>query len=395
MNDTTRRLIHVGAAVVAGTVFMVQAAGAQTSADKQTPATVGVLEMTRQDVPQGFDLPGRAVAYEQVAVRPRVGGIVTKILYTPGTPVLPGTPLFQQDDATYAATVASDQAALATAEASVPVKQAAFDRATRLVNQGATRVDVETTEYELAAARAELAAAQAALDFAQTQLSWTTITSPIQGIPEVESVSVGDLVTGGQADAMTTVTRLDPIYVDMLEPSTRLLDIRRRIDEGLLTPTQRADATLILENGQVYKSTGRLVAPSAVVSTSTGTVSVRFSFENPDQRILPGMFLRGFVTLGTMHGYLVPQRATARSAAGDLTAFIVDPDSKAQRVTLTSAGTYQNNWIVTEGLKDGDRLILDGLKSVTPGKAVAPVAARLDDKGLVQDEAAPAASGAN
>ncbi|RWR12687.1 efflux RND transporter periplasmic adaptor subunit [Paenirhodobacter populi] len=395
MTYAARKLIGIGASLCLGLMLSAPVAGAQT-AGKQAPVSVGVMAMKRQPVPQGFDLPGRAVAYEQVAVRPRVGGVVTKILYTPGTPVSAGTPLFQLDDAAYVAAVASDAATLATAEANVPVKQAAFDRATRLVNQGATRVDVETAQYELAAAKAELDAARAALDYARTQLSWTTITSPIEGIPEVQSVSVGDLVTAGQATAMTTVTRLDPIYVDMLEPSMRFLDIRRRIDDGILTPNQRAEATLYLENGEVYTGSGQLVTPSAVVSTSTGTITVRFAFENPDHRIMPGMFLRGFVTLGTMQGFLVPQRATARSSTGELTAFIVDNEDKARQVTLTSTGTYRNNWIVTAGLQEGDRVILDALKSVTAGRAVIPVEAHVDEFGLVQngapapDDSAPA-----
>lgn len=362
---------------------MAMPAAAQ-QAGNAAPAEVGVLTMARQAVPQGFDLPGRAVAFEQVAVRPRVGGIVTRILYTPGKEVKAGDPLFQLDDAAYQAAVENDRAALITAEANLPVKQAAYDRAKRLVNQGSTRVDVETSQYELQAAKATLTAARAALDYAQTQLSWTTITSPIEGIPEVQAVSVGDLVTAGQSTAMTTVTRLDPIYVDMLEPSTRLLEIRRRIEDGTMTPNQTVDATLILEDGEIYKGTGALITPSAVVSATTGTVSIRFRFENPDHKILPGMFVRGFVTQGTTQAYLVPQRAASRSATGALTAFVVR-DGKSARVTLTTSGSWQNNWVVTGGITDGDQLILDGLKSMVPGKAVKPVPATVDEAGLVQD----------
>ncbi|MFT3687844.1 efflux RND transporter periplasmic adaptor subunit [Paenirhodobacter sp.] len=354
------------------------------AAQQAAPVEVGVMTMARQEVPQGFDLPGRAVAFEQVAIRPRVGGVVTKILYTPGTEVQAGDPLFELDDAAYRAAVESARATLSTAEANLPVKQAAYDRAKRLVNQGSTRVDVETAEYELQAAKAALNAAAAALDYARTQLSWTTITSPIRGIPEVQAVSVGDLVTAGQAGAMTTVTRLDPIYVDMLEPSTRLLEIRRRIEDGTMTPNQSVDATLVLEDGEVYKGTGALVTPSAVVSTTTGTVSVRFRFENPDRKILPGMFVRGFVTLGTMQAHLVPQRAAVRAATGALTAFVI-ADGKSKSVTLTTSGSYRNNWIVTGGLSDGDQVILDGLKSMSPGKAVKGVPAKVDATGLVQD----------
>ncbi len=368
-----------------GMAFLAALTATPVLAQQASPAVeVGVLSMQRQEVPQGFDLPGRAVAYEQVAIRPRVGGIVTQILYTPGKEVRAGDPLFQLDDATYQAAVANDRAALVTAEANLPVKQAAFDRAQRLLNQGATRVDLETAQYDLAAAKATLEAARAALDFAQTQLSWTTVRAPIEGIPEVQEVSVGDLVTAGQTTAMTTLTRLDPIYVDMLEPSTRLLEIRRRIEDGTMTANRTMDATLVLEDGEIYTGKGTLVTPSAVVSATTGTVAVRFAFENPGHKILPGMFLRGTVTQGTTRAWLVPQRAAARSAMGDLTAFII-AEGKAKRVTLTPSGTWQNNWVVTAGLSDGDQLIVDGLKSMTPGKAVTGVPATIDAAGLVQD----------
>lgn len=380
-----------GAMVLAFTSMSASAQHAGSGKGRDSgPVQVGVMTLKRQDVPQVFDLPGRAVAFAQVSIRPRVSGVVTAIDYTPGKQVATGDPLFQLDDAAYAATVASDDAAVAQAEADLPVKQAAYDRTSKLVGKGFSQADLESAEADLASAKATLASAKAALDYAKTQLSWTTIRSPISGIPEVQAVSVGDLVSAAQTDAMTTVTQLDPIYVDMLEPSSRLLAIRQRIDDGSLTPTSDVDATLLLEDGQTYKGKGRLVTPSAIVSTSTGTVSVRFEFDNPDRKILPGMFLRGTVVIGTEKAFLVPQRATTLSATGGLTAFVV-LDGKAKSVDLTYTGTYQNNWIVTGGINDGDQLIVDGLKSVSNGREVKTVPVTIDADGLTQNATQKAA----
>ncbi len=374
---------------MAATMTIFASAQAQQAKGMAGPVSVGVVSMSRQAVPQGVDLPGRAVAYEQVSIRPRVGGVVTAIGYTPGKPVAAGDPLFQLDDASYVATVAADRAALSQAEADLPIKQAAYDRTAKLVGKGYTTADLESAEADLASAKATLQSARAALDFAQTQLSWTTIRSPIAGIPEVQAVSVGDLVSAAQSDAMTTVTRLDPIYVDMLEPSARMLTIRQRIDDGALTPTKEIDARLVLEDGQTYTGKGHMVTPSSIVSTSTGTLSLRFEFENPDGKILPGMFLRGTVTLGTTQAFLVPQRATTLSATGGLTAFVVE-DGKAKAVDLTYSGTQGSYWIVTGGLNEGDKLIVDGLKSLTAGREVKSVPVSIDADGLTRD--APAAA---
>lgn len=377
----------LGGVFISGTLLVGVAAAQQAPG----PAQVGVLTLKKETVPQSFSLPGRAVAFEQVSVRPRVDGVITAILYTPGQEVKAGDPLFQLDDAAYVATVEADKATLATAEADLPVKQAAYDRAKKLVGQGYTQADFEAAQANLASAQATLNSAKAALSYAQTQLSWTTIRSPIQGIPEVQAVSVGDLVSAAQSDALTTVTRLDPIYVDMLEPSARLLEIRRRIDDGSLVPNKQIDATLMLEDGETYKGKGEIVSPSAVVSTTTGTVSVRFRFENPDHKILPGMFVRGTVTLGNTQAWLVPQRATSISTTGGLTALIVE-GGKSKLVDLTYRGSYQNNWVVTGGVKDGDQVIVDGLKNLTAGRDVKAIPVTINDKGLTAEQSASGAA---
>lgn len=382
--------------LLAGVVAVLMAGGpalAQTPpGGAGGPATVGVLAMHPQKVPQVFTLPGRAIAYEQVGIRPRVGGVITKILYEPGKKLAVGTPLFQLDDASYRAAVLSAEAALAKAQAALPVAQAANDRAIKLLGSGYSQAEVEGYAAALAEAQADVQAAQSTLDYARTELSWTTVASPIEGVAEVASVSVGDLVSAGQADALTTVTRLDPIDVVMLETSARMLTIRGEIRDGTISRNQELTANLTLENGETYKGKGTLVAPSASVSTTTGSVDIRFRFENPLAEILPGMFVRGSVELGTIEAFLVPQRAATRAPDGSLTAFVVGADNKAAQVTLTGNGSYQNAWIVTSGLKDGDQLVLDGLKTMRAGMALKPVPASLDADGLVKDDAAAASA---
>lgn len=360
------------------------------------PSEIGVIEMNLQEVPRIVTSPGRAVAFQEVEVRPRVGGVVEEVLYTPGQPLEVGDPLFRIDDATYVASVATAQADVATAEANLPVMQAAYDRAEQLSGRGYTEAEVEAARSSLAEAEATLEANKAALEYAQTELSWTTLRSPVAGRADVTTVSVGDLVTASQTDELTTIVAADPIYVDMVESSSRILSVRKGIAEGTLKRNDNLEATLTLENGDIYRGTGKLVTPSNTVSTTTGTVTVRFSFENPEQIIIPGMFVRGAVTLGTMEAYLVPQRAASRSNSGKLTAYVVGEDNKVEQVTLVDEGSYENSWIVREGLSDGTQLVVDGLSSLRSGQEVIPVAVTINENGVTEDVSGgdrPAAGG--
>ncbi len=369
-----------------GIASMANAQGAPTG-----PIEVGVVEATLHEVPRVVTLPGRAVAFQAVELRPRVGGVIEEILYTPGQLLDVGDPLFRIDDASYIAAEATARADVAKAEANLPVAQAAYGRAEQLAGRGYTEAEVEAARASLAEAKATLDATEATLEYAQTELSWTTLKSPISGRADVATVSVGDLVTAGQADELTTIVRSDPIYVDMMEASARMLSVRKGIDEGTLKQNDILQATLRLENGDVYRGMGEMVTPGNFVSTTTGTVTIRFKFDNPHYVVIPGMFLRGEIVLGTMQAYLVPQRAATRGNSGQLTAFIVGEDGTAQQITLDDDGSYQNSWIVREGLNDGDQLIVDGLSSVRDGQAVTPVAAIIDEDGISRDADAPAA----
>ncbi|HDY85096.1 MAG TPA: efflux RND transporter periplasmic adaptor subunit, partial [Methylophaga sp.] len=294
-----------------------------TAKPQMPPMEVGVVSMAKQTVPRISTIPGRAVAYQQVNIRPRVNGVIQTILYKEGKVVAEGDPLFQLDDAIYLAQVAADEASVSTAKANLNVANATYKRAFNLKGSGFTVADVEQAKATLDNAHATLGASKAALNYSKTQLSWTTIKSPINGVTDVAAVSVGDLVVSGQSDALTVVTRLDPIDVDMLVPSANILSVRSQIKAGTLTVNEKIKATLTLENAEIYETTGTLLVPGSIVSTTTGTVPMRFRFDNPDRKILPGMFLRGDVEIGDIQAFLVPQRAAKRQYTGQLSAFIV------------------------------------------------------------------------
>lgn len=350
------------------------------------PKQVGVVEATRQDVPRIVTLPGRAVAASSTAIRPRVSGVVTDILYEPGRSIPANAPMFQIDDTTYQANAASAAAQLSSAQAQVTEAQAAFARTERLVGSGSTQAQVESARATLEQAKAAVVSAQAALTLAQAQLGWTTVVSPLAGAASVSAVSIGDLVVEGQANVLATVTQLDPIEVDMYEPSSRFLAVIDDITNGNLRLNDEIKATLTLENGRVYQAVGELVAPGVTVSTSTGSIDTRFRFDNPDNLILPGMFLRGQVDLGVMQAMLVSQSATTRDKLGTLSAWVV-VDGKVSSRELTENGTYKQQWIVTGGLMDGDMLVVDGLAGLSERAEVVSVPVTFDEDGVVRDQA--------
>ncbi len=356
------------------------------------PKQVGVIELQMQKVPRIVTLPGRAVAGEEAAIRPRVSGMVTEILYIGGSPIAAGAPMFRIDATIYEADVIAAESEVAAAAAVLRQAQATLERARRLVGSGTTPVDVENAEAALEQALAREKAAKAALTLAEAQLGWTTVTSPIDGMASVAEVSVGDLVSAGQPEAMATVTRLDPIDVDMYEPSARILRVYDDIAAGRLQVHDKLKATLTLENGQTYSVGGTLLSPGFTVSTTTGAVDNRFRFENPDRRLLPGMFVRGQIEIGVAEAVLVSQSAATRDRTGQLTAWVVE-DGKAVQRQLTDDGTYQNHWIVTAGVQPGDLLVADGFNGLMAGMEVVTVPVIYDDAGVVQTLPAPDAAG--
>lgn len=361
---------------------------AQARRGPDGPTPVGVVTTAEEDVPRTVTLPGRAIAYQQTAIRPQVGGEILEIVYDPGRPVRAGDVLFRIDPETLAAALAAAEASVAGAEASLTQAQNTVTRYRRLEGSGVSAVDRANAEVALKQAEADLAAARAARDAAQLSLDRTAILSPLDGMADVPQVSVGDLVTANQSEALTTITQLDPIYVDVSESSARLMRSRAGGSAGQLIRTGAVQTRLTLETGEEYQGEGRLVSPGIAVSPTTGTVPIRLRFDNPDLRILPGQFLRVQMTLGSTRAVLVPQSATSRASDGTLTAFVVR-DGRAQQVVLSEQGSYRNNWIVTQGISPGEQLILDGLDDLRAGTEVAPVPVQIDAQGVVREIAAP------
>ncbi|MBU2958186.1 efflux RND transporter periplasmic adaptor subunit [Paracoccus sp. 1_MG-2023] len=354
------------------------------------PKTVGVMQVEEQDVPRIFTLPGRAVAANAAEIRPRVSGIVTEVLYEPGQEIAKGTPMFRIDATTYEAGVAAAQADLAAAQATLTEAESSLSRNRALLGSGATQAAVDSAQATRDQAQAQVDAAEAALVQAQAELDWTTVTSPLDGIASVADTSIGDLVTANQADAMATVTQLDPVEVDMYEPSSRFLTVLDDISDGSLRLNEELRATLTLENGRTYQAVGELIAPGVTVSTSTGSIDTRFRFDNPEKLILPGMFLRGQVDLGVTTAILVPQTAATRDKIGQLSAWVIK-DGKATRRDLTTEGSYQNQWIVIDGLEDGETLVVEGASGLSEGAEVQTAPVVIDENGVIRDAPQPEA----
>lgn len=357
---------------------------AQPMPGQAGPTEVGVVTLEEASVPFSVTLPGRAVASAQTDIRPRVGGMIEEIAYEPGSRVEAGDVLFRLEAATYEAALAAAQAQKTGAEVAVSTAEATVSRYARLEGTGVTTGDLQTAQASLAQAQATLSAAEADLQTAQLNLDRVTIRSPIAGIVGVSAVSIGAIVTANQADALTTVTATDPIYVDVAESSARIMRVRAQLSSGALQPGDRLEAVLTLENGATYSDTGALVTPGLEVSTTTGAVDMRFQFGNPDRMILPGQFLRVQITIGQRRAVLVPQRATERQSDGSLTVYVAE-DGVARQVTLSTSGTYQNAWIVTDGVVAGQAVIVDGLTNLRGGAEVRPVPVAINAQGVVED----------
>lgn len=347
----------------------------------QGPKQVGVITLEKQAVPFTLTVPGRAVAFQQSLIRPQVSGIIEDVVYDEGGDIAAGDVMFRINDDTYAADVRAAQASVARAESALQSARNTLSRTERLRELATSESQLEDARVAVLTAEADLDAALATLELAKLDLDRTEITSPIDGEASVAAISVGAVVTARQADALATVTRLDPIYVDLVESSARVQRIQKQIKNGSLNTDEDFKFDLTLETGDAYDQPGRLVAQSAGVSASTGTAEFRVRYDNPDQILRPGQFLRVNVTLGTRQAFLVPQRAARRSAEGVLT-FYVLRDGKAQQISAESIGIHDHAWIVAEGLENGAQLIVDGLSGLSSGAEVAPEPVTLNKDGV-------------
>lgn len=369
-------------------------AGAGPGGGERPPAEVSVVIMKAASQSLTTTLPGRASAFQTAEIRPRVSGVIKEIAFKEGSEVQQGDLLFKIEDDTYRAAVAQSQASLQKAEAGVPTAQSNLARQERLVGSGATQVELENARVTLLQAEADVAQARAALRSAQIELDLTEIRAPFEGVTTASRYSIGNVVTANQADSLMTLRRLDPIYIDLTESSVNLLRLREAINAGRINRTagEATEIRLTLEDGHEYPVVGKLDMSEMAVSETTGTYSIRAVFDNPDGLILPGMYVRATVNVGTENGFLIPQRAASRSPMGELTAKFVTADNTVETRVFTDAQVSGNNWLVSEGIKDGDKLIVDGLQRIGDGAPVQPVEVTLNANGIVEQAAAPAAA---
>lgn len=350
---------------------------------------VGVVTVTTQDAPLTLELPGRLSASQAAEIRPQVGGIVTQRLFQEGAMVRAGQPLYQIDAAGFAAERAGAAAALQRARAQLAVARTKAARDVELLQVDViSRQSAEDSTAVLRQAEAEVAVAQAALDAAQVQLSRTVIKAPIDGRVEISKVTPGALVTANQAEALTTVQRLDPMQVDVVQSSAEMLSLRRQLAGGSGSRTLH----LTLEDGSEHPQPGTLQVSGVTVDRSTGAVTLRGTVANPQGTLLPGMVVRTRLVAGvTERAVLAPQQGVSRSPTGDATALVLGEGNKVEQRRLTLQRAVGNHWLIGDGLKPGDRLIVEGLQRIRPGQVVTPVPARLQ----ARPGAAPASGAAS
>lgn len=340
------------------------------------PVEVGFVVVQPTSSAVNAQLSGRTVAYQFSEVRPQVTGVIKRRLFTEGSMVRQGQPLYEIDPSLYQASVGQAQANLQSAQASLAAARAQADRFKPLAQIEA----VSQQDYinaEAAARQAEAAVAQnrAALETARINLRFTTLPAPISGRIGRSIFTVGALVTSNQADPLTTIQQLDPMYVDIQQSSAELLSLRRAIANGGVAPTS-AQVRLTLEDGSEYPQAGVVEFSEVVVDQATGAVTLRVRVPNPQGLLLPGMFVRANFAQGVDRNvFLVPQQAVGRTPRGEASVWLVGPDGKAVQKAVTANRTEGANWVVTNGLKAGDKIITQGLGNLRPGAQIRPVPA--------------------
>lgn len=354
--------------------FALLLAGCEEEAAPPPPAApeVTVVTLQTQTVSLTRQLPGRTSAFLMAEVRPRVTGIVEERLFTEGSLVEAGQPLYQLDDATYRADYNSAVASRKRAEATLEVARQNAERAAELVEADAvSRQEYDNAVAALRQAEADLAVAEAAVDSSRVRLDYARITSPISGRIGKSSVTPGALVTADQAQPLATVQQLDPIYVDLTQSSSELLQLRKSLAGGDVRGAEDTAVTILLEDGSRYKHEGELNFADVSVDPSTGSYSLRVTVPNPQHLLMPGMYVRAVLSSAILDdGLLVPQQGITRDPRGNANALVVREDGTVEQRSVEVSRTVGDQWLVNDGLQAGDRVIVEGLQKVQPGMPV-------------------------
>ncbi|MDX6018913.1 multidrug efflux RND transporter periplasmic adaptor subunit AcrA [Scandinavium sp. V105_16] len=334
---------------------------------------VGVVTLKTEPLQITTELPGRTSAFRIAEVRPQVSGIILKRNFTEGGEIKAGESLYQIDPATYQASYDSAKGDLAKAQAAAKIAQVTVNRYQKLVGtQYISKQDYDTALADAQQANAAVLAAKAAVETARINLAYTKVTSPIGGRIGKSSVTEGALVQNGQADALATVQQLDPIYVDVTQSSNDFLRLKQELTSGALKQVDgKAKVDLVTQDGIKYSQSGTLEFSDVTVDQTTGSITLRAVFPNPDHTLLPGMFVRAKLEEGiNPTALLVPQQGVTRTPRGDASVMLVGEGDKVEVRQITATQAIGDKWLVTDGLKTGDRVIVSGLQKVKPGAQV-------------------------
>lgn len=351
-----------------------QAPGNGAAPAAPPPPEVGTVTIVARPTTLTTELPGRTVPYRIAEVRPRVSGIIQDRLFAEGGEISAGQVLYQIDPAVYQAAFDSAEAALARSQATLDRARMKADRYALLAkSKSVSQEDNDDTQAALQEAIASVAVDQAALERAQIDLAYSRVESPIAGRIGRSTVTQGALVTANQAEALATVQQLDPIYVDLTQSSTQLLKLRRALADGRLERPEgeQAKVTLILEDGRVHPHSGRLESSEVTVDQGTGTVTLRATVPNPEEELLPGMFVRAQVEEGVRDdAILVPQQGVQRDRRGNPIALVVNDEGLVEERKIETDRTIGDQWLIEAGLEPGDRVIVEGSQKARPGTQV-------------------------
>ncbi|HHZ7489512.1 TPA: efflux RND transporter periplasmic adaptor subunit [Citrobacter freundii] len=350
---------------------------------------VGVVTLVPSSVNIKSELPGRALAFEIAEIRPQVGGIIIKRNFVEGDKVSKGESLYQIDPAPLQARLDSAKGALAKAQATANNVRLTLNRQSALIKSNyVSRQDYDTTRSQLNEAQANVAVAKADLEQATINLRYANVTSPIDGISGKSSVTVGALVTANQENSLVTVQRLDPIYVDLTQSVQDFLRLKEEKANGKIAQQQgKIPVELMLENGKPYRHTGTLEFSDPAVDETTGSVTLRAVFPNPEGEILPGMYVTALLDEGSQQNVLmVPQQGITHNEQGKATALILDQENVVQLREINAVKAVGNQWLVTAGLRPGDRVIVSGLQRIRPGSKARVLPSKLNTPDTVAEQ---------
>jgi len=344
----------------------------QAPAMQASAPAVTVVTLKAQPVTLARQLPGRTNAFVVAEVRPQVTGIVRERLFTEGSLVEAGQPLYQLDDATYRADYNSAKALLARAQAASDIARFNAERAEKLIGSRAiSEQDLVSARALARQAEADVGVAEARVSSSEVELGYARITSPIDGRIGKSTVTRGALVTADQQAPLTTVQQLDPIYVDLTRSANELLELRRKLSSGAARKTEEIPVTILLEDGSRYDHEGELTFTDVAVDPMTGSYALRVVVPNPDNLLMPGMYVRAIVSNAVLDdGLLVPQQGITRDAKGNASAMVVMPDGMVEVRAVQVSRTVGDQWLVDSGLVEGDRVIIEGLQKARPGNPV-------------------------